>query len=111
MWFSALLCCGSVVVAVACSGLGPLGPRSPSPLRLGFLFFAVSLFVWPVDCHSSGRGVRRRVQGVFSSVLFGGSSIVLGCFFWLGVGKRASPYQKVSFSCYGEVERHKTFSS
>ena len=37
--FSALPWCGSVVVAVASSGLGPLGPRSPPPLRLGFSLF------------------------------------------------------------------------
>ena len=60
VWFSALSCRGSVVVAVACSGLGPLGPRSPSPLRLGFFFLAVSVSVWPAGCHFPGGGVYKK---------------------------------------------------
>ena len=41
VWFPVLSCCGSLVVAVACSGRGPLGPHSP-PLR----FFLRSLLCW-----------------------------------------------------------------
>ena len=38
VWRSALLCCGSVEVAVVWFRLGPTGPRSPSPLRYSFFF-------------------------------------------------------------------------
>ena len=50
VWFSALSCCGSVVVATACLGLGSLGLRPPSPFRLGFFLFTllVSASVWPL---------------------------------------------------------------
>ena len=62
MWFSALWCCGSVVVAVPYPGLGPLGLRPPSPFGLGFAcFFCVS--VWPVARHLSP-GVCAGVSGV-----------------------------------------------
>ena len=39
VWFPALLCCGSVVAAVACLGLGQRGLRPPSPLHFGFFSF------------------------------------------------------------------------
>ena len=68
VWFSALLCCGSVVVAVACSGLGPLGPCSLSPLHFGFFSLsAVAVFLWPAACHFPGGLVCWRVRSVFSS--------------------------------------------
>ena len=67
VWFSALSCCGSVVVAVACLGLGPLDLPPPPPYVWDTNFFAVSVSVWPVACHFSSGGVHRRVWGVFSS--------------------------------------------
>ena len=63
----ALLCCGSVAVAVACLGLGPLCLRLPSPLRLGFFYFSFFLLCpcpcgrWPA---TSPVGVCAAVSGV-----------------------------------------------
>ena len=65
VWFSVLLCCGSLVVAVVCSGGGPLDPRPPAS-------FLLSIFVVPaspglVACLFPGRAVCPRVRGVLSS--------------------------------------------
>ena len=89
VWFSAPLCCGSVVVAVACSSLGPLGSRSPSPLPLGssFLFFvfscvrvrvAGSLPLLPWGCAPA-------CPGCLLVWPFGGCVVVVGRVFWTGV--------------------------
>ena len=65
VWFSALLCSGSLVVAVACLGPGPLGLRPPAPFRLGFVFF-FSVSVWPAARNFSG-WVCAGVSGVLFS--------------------------------------------
>ena len=52
VWLSVLLCCGPLVVAVACYGSGPLGPRPPP---LTFFFCRRSFFCprprgrWPAS--------------------------------------------------------------
>ena len=44
MWFSALSCCGSMVVAVACLGLGPLGLCPLPPF-----VWVLSVFCTPLE--------------------------------------------------------------
>ena len=66
VWFSALSCCGSVVVAIACLCLGPLGLRPPLPPSFGLLFFFFLLYRclcgrWPA---TSPLGVCAGVSGV-----------------------------------------------
>ena len=99
MWFPALLCSGSVVVAVACLVLGPLGLRPPSPFRLGFFSFlpAVSASMWPVARHFSGGVRNRRVRGVFSYWPFGGFLVVVGRCFRLGVTGFGGVVSRCSF--------------
>ena len=69
--------------------LAPLVPAPPPPFLwvppFCFLFFAVSVFVWPVACHFSRGGVRRRVWGVFWS---GPSAAVWS--WWAAFSGRAS---------------------
>ena len=44
--FSVLSCCGQLVVAVTCSGRGPLGLRFPPPLSFFFAVLVVSASPW-----------------------------------------------------------------
>ena len=66
VWFSVLSCCGSLMVAVACSGRGLLGPRSP-PFVFFFAVLVVSASPSSVACLFPGGGVCRRVWDVFFS--------------------------------------------
>ena len=69
--------------------LAPLVPAPPPPFLwvppFCFLFFAVSVSVWPVACHFSRGGVRQRVWGVFWS---GPSAAVWS--WWAAFSRRAS---------------------
>ena len=88
VWFSAPSCCGSVVVAVACFGLGPLVPRFPYPLRSGFVF---SFFFCCVRDRVAGglpllrRGCAPACPGCFFFRPFSYCVVVVGRCFWLGI--------------------------
>ena len=70
VWFSALSCCGSVVVAVACLGFGPLGLCPPLPPSFEFLFF----LLWPCLC---GRWPATSPVGVCAGVSGGSFPLAL----------------------------------